>query len=321
MLIAGLRDRPAGANGFASNWVHFGAEQDGRWWHYRQDKHHRWSLDRSQIEQYHLTHVLDPRVRWWEAIELNRRSLQIIERDDGHTIASLVCEDLAHIDDVFDLLREVGPTLVVGLLLDGPQLGSRWMGRYASVLADDPGSAVLTLTSYGMVACAWRNGQPSSSVVALWKDNARGSREITLEPDAQGILLALERQPALRRAADGRLPELTTSDLRLSRVTQLRAAATVPARHVAEGPREPSLSSEDCAVLVPWSEALATAQASNPSATAAVVAEARTGAAWRNEFGVPQPTGALADALDTLAGAATAAGAPARGAVRLCGGR
>ena len=37
------------------------------------------------------------------------------------------------------------------LLLDGPQLTSRWAARYASVLADDPGSAVMTLTSYGMV--------------------------------------------------------------------------------------------------------------------------------------------------------------------------
>jgi hypothetical protein len=243
MLIAGVRDRPVGSSGFASNWVHFGAEQDGRWWRYRQDKHHRWSLDRSQIEQYHLTDVLDPRVRWWEAIELNRRSLQIIERDDGHTIASLVCEDLAHIDDVFDLLREVGPALVVGLLLDGPQLGSRWMGRYASVLADDPGSAVLTLTSHGMVASAWRDGQPSSSVVALWKDNARGSREIALEPDAQGILLALHRQPAIRRVADGRLPELTTSDLRLSGVIQVRAAATArePATDAGASARGPAL--------------------------------------------------------------------------------
>ena len=157
LLIAGLRDEPGPGNRFGSNWVHFGAALDGQWSHYRQDKHHRWSLDRSQIEQYHLAEVLDPRVRWWEALELNRRSLQVLERDDGHVIASLVCEDLAHIDDVVDLMRAVGPTLVVALLLDGPQLASRWTARYASVLSDDPGSAVLTLTSYGMVANAWRD--------------------------------------------------------------------------------------------------------------------------------------------------------------------
>ena len=160
LLIAGLRDEPHPGNRFGSNWVHFGASHDGQWSHYRQDKHHRWSLDRSQIEQYHLAEVLDPRVRWWEALELNRRSLEVLERDDGHVIASLVCEDLAHIDDVVELMRAVGPTLVIALLLDGPQLASRWTARYASVLSDDPGSAVLTLTSYGMVANAGAPANP-----------------------------------------------------------------------------------------------------------------------------------------------------------------
>jgi hypothetical protein len=50
--------------------------------------------------------------RWWEAVEINYRSLQMIERDDGQTIAALVCEDLAQMDAVVDLLRAVGPTLV-----------------------------------------------------------------------------------------------------------------------------------------------------------------------------------------------------------------
>lgn len=222
LLIAGLRDEPDPGNRFGSNWVHFGVSLDGHWSHYRQDKHHRWSLDRSQIEQYHLAGVLDPRVRWWEALELNRRSLEVLERADGHVIASLVCEDLAHIDDVVELIRAVGPTLVVALLLDGPQLASRWTARYASVLSDDPGSSVLTLTSYGMVANARPTAEPPSSVVALWKDNTRGTREIRLDADAQGILLALEREPAIRRAADGRTPEHDVIDLRLSDVIQLR---------------------------------------------------------------------------------------------------
>jgi hypothetical protein len=166
----------------------------------------------------------------------------MIERDDGHTIAALVCEDIAHMDEVIELLRIVGPTMVVALLLDGPQLASRWTARYASVLADDPGSAVLTLTSYGMVANAWGEDRPASSVVALWKDNARGIREISLDPDAQGILLGLDGLPAIRRAADGRSPEINTSDLRLAEVTQLRADMDVR-RRVVEGSGQPSLSS------------------------------------------------------------------------------
>jgi hypothetical protein len=223
-VIAGVRGGSASAESFGSNSVYFGASLDGEWSHYRQAKHHRWSLDRGQIEQYHLEEVLDPRVRWWEAIEIERRSLEILERDDGHTIAALVCEDLAQIDEVADLLRSVGPTLVVALVLDGPQLASRWTARYASVLADDPGSAVLSLTSYGMVANAWRDDQVPSTVVALWKDGTQGLREIKLEPDAQGILLSLDRHTAIRRAADGRAPNHDSSDLRVSAVTQLRGA-------------------------------------------------------------------------------------------------
>ena len=248
LLIAGLRDGPRPGNLFGSNWVHFGASLDGQWSHYRQDKHHRWSLDRSQIEQYHLAEVLDPRVRWWEALELNRRSLEVLERDDGDVIASLVCEDLGHVDDVVELMRAIGPTLVVALLLDGPQLASRWTARYASVLSDDPGSAVLTLTSYGMVANARRTGEPPSSVVALWKDNARGTREIRLDTDAQGILLALERQPAIRRAADGRTPKQDAIDLRLSDVIQLRPRphwSFTCADGTATSDRHPTVSKSD----------------------------------------------------------------------------
>jgi hypothetical protein len=231
MLVAGLRNGPRHANGLTSNWVHFGASVDGHWRHYRQDKHHRWSLDRSQIEQYHLASVLDPRVRWWEAIEIKRRSLQVLEREDGHTIASLVCEDLAQIDEVVELLRAVGPTLVVALLLDGPQLASRWTARYASVLADDPGSAVLTLTSYGMAASAGRKGREPSAAVALWKDSARGGlQEISLAPHAEAILLQLQSERVIRRTADGRPPEYNATDLRLGHIVQLDTAPAPPPR-------------------------------------------------------------------------------------------
>ena len=45
------------------------------------------------------------------------------------------------------VIRSVGPNLVIVLLMDGPQLVRRWPGKYATVLSDDPGSAVLTVTS------------------------------------------------------------------------------------------------------------------------------------------------------------------------------
>ena len=40
-----------------------------------------------------------------------RRAVQILELDDGVTLVSLVCEDLARLDEVADLLRAIGPTL------------------------------------------------------------------------------------------------------------------------------------------------------------------------------------------------------------------
>ena len=48
-------------------------------------------------------------------------------------------------------------------------------------------------------------------------------QEIKLDTDAQGILLTLARQPAIRRAADGRAPKHDAIDLRVSDVIQLRA--------------------------------------------------------------------------------------------------
>src|SRR5215469_16946578 len=140
LVVAGVRE-PSGPDGrFGANWLHLGVRFGGRWWRYRQNKHNRWFLDDRQIEQYQLAATLPPApgVRWWEAIAVPRRAVQVLEMDEGVTLVSLVCEDLARIDEVSDLLRAIGPTLVVTTLLDGPQLASRWTARYASVLADDP---------------------------------------------------------------------------------------------------------------------------------------------------------------------------------------
>jgi hypothetical protein len=83
------------------------------WVHIRQDKHHRWSLDQAQIDQYHLGGALHPHVRWWEAIDVPERSVQIVEVGEGATVVSLVCEGLAQIDDVAEVLRSVGPMILV----------------------------------------------------------------------------------------------------------------------------------------------------------------------------------------------------------------
>src|SRR5262249_802199 len=100
-------------------------------------------------------------------------SVQFVELGNEVTLASLVCEDLAQSDEVASVIRAVGPMIVVIPLLDGPQLSSRWGARYAAVLADAPGSAVLTLTPFGMAQRSRLPGQNLSPVVALWKGPAR----------------------------------------------------------------------------------------------------------------------------------------------------
>src|SRR5262249_49474169 len=195
-LIAGVRQCSTQTGCMPGNWVHHSfsprLEKGGslppsrgeRWFHVRQNKHHRWSLDERQIDQYHLGGALHPRIRWWEAMDVPRREIQFIELGDEITLVSLVCEDLAQVDDVAEVIRSVGPTMVITPLLDGPQLASRWSARYASVLADDPGSTVVTLTSFGMVQRCRPNGRDVSPVVALCKDPVRGTREIRLETGA-----------------------------------------------------------------------------------------------------------------------------------------
>jgi hypothetical protein len=235
-LTTGVRQRSPGPGRLPANWVHTGVNPrlrkgagppDGpgrEWFHIRQNKHHRWSLDESQIDQYHLAGALHPQIRWWEAMEVPRRSVQFVNVADEITIVSLVCEDLAENDEVANVIRSVGPTVVFTVLLDGPQLTSRWAARYASVLADDPGSAVLTLTSFGLVQRSRPPGSDASSIVALLKDPERGFREIPLEPGAHAVLVTACGSRATRRTADGRRPVDTGTHYYGAAVHQIRAA-------------------------------------------------------------------------------------------------
>ncbi|HEY2435587.1 MAG TPA: hypothetical protein VGH93_00290, partial [Solirubrobacteraceae bacterium] len=214
-LQAGVRERARQPGRFSGNWVHIGvspsfvkgepSEEGEPWFHIRQNKHHRWSLDERQIYQYHLGGALHPHIRWWEAMEVPRHAIAFVEVAEL-TLVHIVCEDLAQNDDIAALIRSVGPTLVMTALLDGPQLSSRWAARYASVFADDPGSSVLTLTSFGMVQRSRPHGHDASKVIALWKDPATGVHEIPLETGAQGVLLTVCMDRASRRSADGRRP-------------------------------------------------------------------------------------------------------------------
>jgi hypothetical protein len=140
----------------------------------------------------------------------------------GTTVAPLVCEDLARIDEVADLVRGIAPTLVIAVLLDGPQLSTRWPRRYAGVLGDEPGSAVLTLTALGMATRSRPPGKPASRVVALWNDPIDGLREIELSRRADAVALTVSFRGRPACTADGRSHQ-DVPTLSLDEIHQVRA--------------------------------------------------------------------------------------------------
>ena len=311
MLITGVRQHPPQRGRFPSNWVHIGANprlekgvsiptsSGGQWFHICQYKHHRWSLDEGQILQYHLGGVLHPNIRWWEAMEVPRRTVHFVEHGDEIAIVCLVCEDLAQIDGVAEVIRSVGPTVVFTPLLDGPQLSSRWAARYASVLADDPGSAVLTLTSFGMVQRSRPHRRDTSPVVALWKDPVGGLREIPLEAGAQGILLTLSSNRGTRRSADGRCPVDNVIEQFDVAVHQVRAGnASAMSSNSQSGPLAPRvLEADELTILTGWAQALAEALAYAPECVDVLLANAQAGAPWRDEFQLTEPSPQLSQAI------------------------
>ena len=313
-LITGVRQHSRQPGCHPGNWVHVGIsprlEKAGplpnstgeEWFHIRQNKHHRWSLDEGQIYQYHLGGALHPHVRWWEAMDVPRRTIQFIELGDEITMISLVCEDLAQIDDVAEVIRSVGPTLVITPLLDGPQLTSRWAARYASVLADDPGSAVLTLTSFGMMRRCRPHGRDSSAVVALWKDPVRGTREIPLEAGGQGVLLTVCGDRATRSSADGRWPVDNVTHYFDVAVHQVRASnASSGSPHSRSGTPSPrALDVGELTILTGWAQAVSEAVGYAPECVETLLTNAQAGALWRAALGIAELSPQLSEAINII---------------------
>jgi len=192
-----------------------------RW---RQSKHHRWKLDEYQIRRYNLGHVLGKRKSWWEGIDVASRRCHFYVFRNGASMAVLICEDLARIDPVQAVVRAVGPNLVIALLMDGPQLERRWPGRYATVLADDPGSAVLTLTSLGLIRRSSMPSEKGNRSIALWKETLGTARELELPDGCLSLLLTLSPEKEENVTSDGRSDRCATTKLSLTSVIGLKLA-------------------------------------------------------------------------------------------------
>ena len=174
------------------------------------EKHHRWKLDATQLRDYGLLGALSPELDWWENIDLSSRQVDFTVMRRDSVFAAMICEDLARVDPCQQMIRAIGPNLVVALLMDAPQVEARWPARYATVLAEDPGCAVLTLTSRGLMTLQHQIGTYRSSgqdrIIALWRDDS-ASRPTTIDCpyDAQAVILTITAGQSKDVALDGRV--------------------------------------------------------------------------------------------------------------------
>ena len=211
-LIAGLATDSNGRPGNYAATTTFTLNDRGRCIAatYCRSKHHRWQLTGSQIVEYALGAALDPNVLWFEANEIPKREINLTVFRRGAVFSVMICEDLARSEPCHEPLRAVGPNVVFVLLMDGPQLQTRWSARYATTLADDPGSSVLTLTSLGLIErCNGVGRHKPSRHIALWKDDSGQTVEIECPKDAQGVLLTLSGILAEECTIDGRVNKNT----------------------------------------------------------------------------------------------------------------
>lgn len=228
VLIAGV----APATGKkSSNTVRFASGFGGSFQlYFTQAKHHRWKLDRKQIERYGIEKSLDPSKPWWEDIEIPPRQLHFVSLNEGTTMCCLICEDLARSDPVASLVRSVGPSLVVALLLDGPQVPVRWANKYAAALADDPGCSVLALTSLGMLNLSKTFGKEKRSwVVARWTD-LNGSVEVDLAGRFEAAILSTQIVDSQEWTVDERSDKETTSRPILKEMILIPTDGSAPRR-------------------------------------------------------------------------------------------
>lgn len=220
-------DRP---RNLAMNWV-FGARNPAgqpTFTRGAQAKHHRWALDRAQIDRYGIIGLSDADAsKWWEHIDVSQRKLPFFAVRNDLCMTVLICEDLARADPAMQIVRSIGPNLVVALLMDGPQLAQRWPGRYATVLAEDPGSSVLSITCAGMVDRSNLLERNPVRAVGLWRHENGPMQELYLPQGHHGLLLSIDSTTEAQHALDHRTDGQSTNRLKLKTIKPL-ALDTVP---------------------------------------------------------------------------------------------
>lgn len=199
----------------------------GRWYDLNQRKHHRWRLDKNQLIQYQLATKFATHRNWFEYISTSQRKLTVLSVNSWLSMVALICEDLARLEPVSEVIRGIGPTLMLALLSDGPQLSNRWPARYATVFADDPGTSVFSLTSLGMAKRSNMKGSEpfeqernDKHVIGLWKDSVNANREIKVEGtlsdvSKSSIVLTLSAKFIEEFTLDGRSDDVNASQLEL----------------------------------------------------------------------------------------------------------
>lgn len=181
-----------------------------------QHKHHRWRIDQPQADSYGLAFDGSGNQQWWEDIDVSKRGLPFYGFRKDTSMVTLICEDLARMEPAMDAIRAIGPNLVVALLMDGPQLGSRWPGRYASVLADEPGCSVLSLTCAATVelsnahftaqelAKGKKDPEPQCVIGRWTQAKGNDNHDIVLEDGGTGVLLTVQSRAKHQTTLDNR---------------------------------------------------------------------------------------------------------------------
>jgi hypothetical protein len=204
LLTSGITDWDGKPGNFVATAMRSPGSSFWQTW-FARAKHHRWSLNANQLKSYALSNRLPPHRVWWENIPLTPREMLFTEFSKGSILTSLICEDLARIDPCQAALRAVGPNLTLVLLMDSAQISSRWPAQYAGVLADDPGTSVLTLTSFGLLRRSNLSDGHASRAIALWREPlGGGARQIDLPVGYQAQLLSLRRERHREVTLDGR---------------------------------------------------------------------------------------------------------------------